>query len=217
MTPADRRRRLQRARLYLCTPLRADLEDFLDTVLDGGVDIVQLRDKTASPDQQRKAAGLFTAACERHHALFVVNDDPALARQCGADGVHVGQDDMPPQQVRELVGDDLLIGRSTHGTSQIDQAQIEPCDYFAVGPVQATPTKQGRPGIGLEPLRHAAQVATKPWFVTGGMTAGTAGPVLAAGARRLVVVRALTDAADPGAAAAGLSELLADRAKSSAG
>lgn len=209
MRPRDRLGRLESASLYLCTPLRDDLDTFLDAVLRGGVDVVQLRDKTALLDQQRAAAPIFRTVCDRHDALFIVNDDPQLATEVHADGVHVGQDDPAPHDVRVQVGPDLLVGRSTHDIQQIDRAQTEPCDYFAVGPVQATPTKQGRPGIGLAPLRHAASVATKPWFVTGGMSAATAPPVLDAGARRLVVVRALTQAADPFSSARGLSQHLA--------
>ncbi|CAN5649427.1 thiamine phosphate synthase [soil metagenome] len=206
MTPHERRQRLARSFLYLCTALRDDLDTFLDDVLRGGVDVVQLRDKTAAVDALRTAAAVFRRACDGHDALFVVNDDPHLALEVGADGVHVGQDDPTPAEVRDVVGAELLIGRSTHTIEQIDRAQTEPCDYFAVGPVHATPTKQGRPGIGLAPLRHAAAVGCKPWFVTGGMSTDTAGPVLDAGGRRLVVVRALTQADDPYTVARGLRE-----------
>jgi thiamine-phosphate pyrophosphorylase len=197
MTGDRRRVRLASARLYLCTPLRPDLDVFLDAVLSGGVDVVQLRDKQADRAAQRAAAPVFAAAAARHDALFVINDDPDLAAEVGADGIHVGQDDMPPHEVRAIVGPDVLIGRSTHAVAEVDAALGEDCDYFAVGPVEATPTKQGRLGIGLAPLRHAAAVADRPWFVTGGMSPSTVAPVLAAGARRVVVVRALTDAADP--------------------
>jgi thiamine-phosphate pyrophosphorylase len=138
-----------------------------------------------------------------------MNDDPELAVEVGADGVHVGQDDPPPPQARLVVGPDLLIGRSTHDRSQIDRALVEDCDYFTVGPVYETPTKQGRPGIGLTPLRHAAQVAgDRPWFVSGAMSVATAPAALAAGARRLVVVRAITQAADPVEAVRALTELV---------
>ncbi|CAN5312606.1 thiamine phosphate synthase [soil metagenome] len=207
-----RRERLRRALLYLCTDRRAargDLERFLEAVLAGGVDIVQLRDKDASQPQLRDAAATFSAACRRHAALFILNDDPRLAAEVDADGVHVGQDDPPPDHARTLVGPDRLIGRSTHNIAQIDRALTEDCDMFTVGPVSATPTKEGRPGVGLGPLRHAAAVGRdRPWFVSGGMAAETAPPVLAAGGRRLVVVRALTQASDPRAASAELSALL---------
>lgn len=194
--------------LYLCMPLMPDLDTFLEAVLAGGVDIVQLRDKHASAEAQLRVAPRFRAACDRHDALFVINDDPHLAVQGRADGIHVGQDDMAPAMVRDIVGQDLLIGRSTHSREQIDVAQTESVDYFAVGPVNPTPTKQGRAGVGLDPLRHASAVATMPWFVTGGMAPDTAAPVLAAGASRLVVVRALTQAHDPRATAQQLSRLL---------
>lgn len=199
-----RRRRLQDARVYLCTPLREDLAEFLEAVLAAGVDIVQLRDKAADRSVQEAAAPIFRAAASRHDALFVVNDDPRLALRAAADGVHVGQDDLPPDRVRAMVGSDMIIGRSTHDVGQIDAVQSEDCDYFAVGPVNATPTKAGRPGIGLQPLRHAATVARKPWFVTGGMDADTAPEVIAIGATGVVVVRAITRAADPAAATSAI-------------
>jgi thiamine-phosphate pyrophosphorylase len=207
-----RRERLAASRLYLCTDRRAakgDLPAFLDAVLGAGVDIVQLRDKTGTAEELEEAAGTFRAAALAHGALFVVNDDPALAAAADADGVHVGQDDLHPDRARGIVGPDRLVGRSTHAEAEVDAALAEDCDYFAVGPVHATPTKQGRPPIGLVPLRHAAAIAgDRPWFVTGGMAAETADEVLATGARRLVVVRALTGADDPAAAARALADLL---------
>lgn len=205
-----RRRRLADAVLYLCVDRRAeDLPAFLDAVLQAGVDIVQLRDKAASPDEIRRAAPVFRAAAERHGALFVLNDDPDLAVAVDADGVHVGQEDADPATARAVVGPDRLVGWSTHSVEEIDAALQTDCDYFGVGPVEPTPTKQGRPGIGLDPLRHAAAVAgDRPWFVTGGMAPDTAPAVLATGARRLVVVRALTQAKDPAAVTAALVALL---------
>ena len=208
MRPADRRARLASGRLYLCVGDRPDLGTFLDVVLAAGVDLVQLRDKTADDDQIRRASAVMREAAERHGALFVLNDRPDLAVEVGADGVHVGQDDAHPDRARAVVGPDLLIGRSTHAVAEIDRALEEDCDYFAVGPVSATPTKPGRPGIGLDAIRHAAAVATKPWFVTGGMAPDTADPVLDAGATRLVVVRALTEAADPGVVARQMADRL---------
>ncbi|MDP8977442.1 MAG: thiamine phosphate synthase, partial [Actinomycetota bacterium] len=172
-----RRERLRRALLYLCTDRRpgGDLDRFLEEVLAGGVDIVQLRDKDASASQLREEAATFRDACRRHGALFVVNDDPRLAAEVDADGVHVGQDDPPPDQARAVVGPDRLIGRSTHDVPQIDRALAEDCDMLTVGPVSPTPTKRGRPGIGLDPLHHAAAVAgDRPWFVSGGMATDTA-------------------------------------------
>lgn len=214
-----RRERLQRARLYLCTDRRAgqgDLEGFLEAVLAGGVDIVQLRDKNASEPELRSAAATFRGAVQRHAALFILNDDPRLAAEVDADGVHVGQEDAAPDHARALVGPDRLIGRSTHDVGQIDRALNEDCDMFTVGPVSATPTKEGRPGVGLDPVHHAAAVARdRPWFVSGAMAPDTAPAVLAAGGRRLVVVRALTQARDPRAAAAELAALLGRTAERS--
>ena len=212
MTPEQRRRRLAEARLYLCVDRRGpqgDLAALLDAALAGGVDIVQLRDKGATVAQVREAAPVFRDAAERHGALFVLNDDPHLAVEVDADGVHVGQDDMPPAQARDVVGPHRIVGWSTHAVAEVGAALAQDCDYFAVGPVHATPTKQGRPPIGLDPIRHAAAVAhDRPWFVTGAMSAATARPVLAAGASRLVVVRAITEAEDPRAAAAEMAALL---------
>lgn len=208
-----RRLRLANARLYLCTDLRldrGDLEPFLHAVLPAGVDVVQMREKDAAPDVMELAGEVFREAAHRYGALFIVNDDPELAVRVGADGVHVGQEDPPPHVAREHVGPDRLVGRSTHDPGQIARALKEDCDYFAIGPVNATPTKEGRPGIGLTPIRLASQMDTiKPWFVTGGMAPDTAPAVLGAGASRIVVVRAIYDAEDPAAATRELSELLA--------
>lgn len=207
-----RRRRLAGALLYVCTDRRAergDLAAFLDAVLSAGVDVAQLRDKAAGPEEIAAAAATFRGAALRHDALFVLNDVPALAAEVDADGVHVGQEDPAPDEARAAVGRERLVGRSTHSVAEIDAALGEDCDYFAVGPVHATPTKRGRPPIGLAPLRHAAAVAgTRPWFVTGGMSSETAPAVLGTGARRLVVVRAITDADDPALAARGIRSLL---------
>lgn len=211
-----RRLRLAHARLYLCTDLRlgrGDLEPFLDQVLAAGVDVVQLREKEPRPEDVLELAGeVFREATHRYGVLFIVNDDPELAVELGADGVHVGQEDPPPRTAREIVGAERLIGRSTHDPGQIARALKEDCDYFAVGPVHPTPTKEGRPGIGLTPIRLAASMDTdKPWFVTGGMSPETAPEVLRAGAERLVVVRAIYDAEDPVAATRELTEVLSSR------
>lgn len=206
---AWRRGRLADARLYLCTDRRAergDLAEFLDAALAGGVDIVQLRDKDASPSQLLAAAAVFHDAADRHGALFVANDDPELAVAADADGLHVGQEDPPPHAARQTVGRQRLIGRSTHGRDQVDRALVEDCDTFTVGPVSPTPTKQGRPGIGLDAVGHAAAVADRPWFVSGGVTTETVPAILTAGGGRIVVVRALTEVGDPYAAAAALAE-----------
>lgn len=208
---AWRRGRLAGARLYLCTGLRPDLEAFLETVLTAGVDVVQLRDKAATQGQARAAAEVFLRAAERHDALFIVNDDPGLSAEVDADGVHVGQTDVPPAHARRTVGSERLVGRSTHAVEEIDRALGEDCDYLGVGPVHATPTKQGRAPVGLAPVRHAAKVSDRPFFVTGGMDVERAPAVLDAGARGLVAVRAITEAADPGAVAGELARLVRER------
>ena len=193
---------LRRASLYLI--LEAGAMHVVEPALRGGVDVIQLRDKD-SPDGDVVAAGRELAGvCRRHGALLFVNDRPDLALECGADGVHVGQDDAAVEAVRELAGDRLLVGVSTHSPEQVAAAGASDADYFAVGPVYATPTKPGRPAVGLELVRHAAGHATKPWFAIGGIDAGNAAAVMGAGGRRLAVVRAIRDAADPRAAAAEL-------------
>ena len=198
MKPDQRRARLQEARLYLCVGVREDLAAFLDAVLGAGVDIVQLRDKNADAATQVRAAQTFRAAADRHGALFIFNDRADLALATDADGVHVGQDDLPPSMVRALVGEQMLIGRSTHSRAEIETSNREPVDYIGVGPVNATPTKPGRAGTGLELVRDAGAVATRPWFVTGGMDATTLPATMHAGCTRAVVVRAITEAIDPG-------------------
>ena len=191
----DRRARLARARLYFVT----DRLDEVDAALAGGADIVQFR-RGASPSGFREAA-------DRHGALFFVNDDPELALDCDADGVHVGQDDMPVDEVREIVGPELLIGLSTHSPEQFDAGLAADADYLSVGPIHETPTKPGRRATGYEFVRHAAG-APKPWFAIGGIDSGNIREVIEAGAERVVVVRAIRDAADPAAAALALKEAL---------
>jgi thiamine-phosphate pyrophosphorylase len=201
---SDRRDRLARARLYLVCDRRP--EAFLRAALAGCVDIVQLRDKEASDEQVLEAAKVFRRVADAHGALFVVNDRPDLAVAADADGVHVGQDDTPVSEARAVVGPDRIVGLSTHSPDQI--AAARGVDYIAVGPVYATPTKPGRPAVGLELIRHAAAHAPEPWFAIGGIDRRTVGAVVAAGARRAVVVRAIAEADDPGAAARALGEVL---------
>jgi thiamine-phosphate pyrophosphorylase len=201
---SDRRDRLARARLYLVCDRRP--EAFLRAALGGGVDVVQLRDKEASDEQVLEAARVFRRVADDHGALFVVNDRPDLAVAAAADGVHVGQDDTAVPEARVVVGPDRIVGLSTHSPDQI--AAARGVDYIAVGPVYATPTKPGRPAVGLELIRHAAAHAPDPWFAIGGIDRRTVGAVVAAGARRAVVVRAITEADDPGAAARALGEAL---------
>jgi thiamine-phosphate pyrophosphorylase len=205
----DRRERLARARLYFVTDVRPGLERLLAAALSGGVDMVQLRDKSASDDELLAAAPLFRAACDEHGALFWVNDRPELALACGADGVHLGQDDAPVGEVRERVGPDLLIGLSTHSAEQFDAALGSEADELSVGPVWETPTKAGRPAAGLAFVRHAAERGgERPWFAIGGIDGDNVAEVAAAGARRIVVVRAIRDSEDPRAAAAALRAAL---------
>jgi thiamine-phosphate pyrophosphorylase len=201
------RERIGRARLYLVCDARP--RAFLDAALRGGVDLIQLRDKTLGDDGLIAAAADFRAAADAHGALFVLNDRPDLVAACRADGVHVGQDDATPAAARALAGPDAIVGRSTHAPAQADEAEAdEDVDYLAVGPVHATPTKPGRPAAGLDYVAYAARHVRKPWFAIGGLDAGNAGAVAERGARRIVVVRAITEAPDPEAAARGLRAAL---------
>jgi len=200
-----RRARLRRARLYLVCDLRPGgrtLDDVLPAALEGGVDIVQLRDKRAGDDELLGAAAVARARCDEAGALLIINDRPDLVPASGADGCHVGQDDIAPPAARQLAGPDALVGLSTHSPGQIDAP--DGADYIGVGPVYATPTKPGRPGTGLELVRHAAVHATVPFFAIGGIDASDVAAVLAAGARRIAVVRAIADAPDARGAAAAL-------------
>ena len=205
-----RRERLRRARLYFVTDVRPGLEELLAAALAGGVDMVQLRDKTASDAELMRAAVVFRRLCDEHDALFWLNDRPDLAVACGADGVHVGQDDLAPEAARQLAGPEVLIGLSTHSSSQLDAALAAgAADQLSVGPVWETPTKEGRPAAGLDYVRYAAGVAgDRPWFAIGGIDLDNVREVIAAGATRIVVVRAIRDAPDPRAAAAALREAL---------
>jgi thiamine-phosphate pyrophosphorylase len=200
---ADARERLRRARLYLV--VEAAAEQVLPAALRGGVDMVQLRDKREDDDAILAAAARFRTICAEHGALFWLNDRPDLALAAGADGVHVGQDDLPVAEVRAQVGDSLLIGLSTHSPAQFDAALRSEADQLSVGPVWETPTKEGRPAAGLSYVRYAAEHgADRPWFAIGGIAPENVAEVVAAGARRIVVVRAIRDAADPEAAAVEL-------------
>jgi len=199
-----RRERLRTARLYFCCDARPggrDPEPLLRAALNGGVDIVQLRDKSL-PRREVELAGLtFRRLCDTYSALFIVNDDPGLAYACRADGVHVGQDDMSAAEVREIVGPEAIVGLSTHSEEQIAAAADQPVDYISVGPIWETPTKEGRPAVGLELISHAARNAEHPFFAIGGIDSSNAEDVVRAEASRLCVVRAIRDATDPAAAA----------------
>ena len=203
MTP---RERLATARLYLVCP--ALPREWIAAAVRGGVDLIQLRDKTLDDDGIVAAARAFTG----HDALFILNDRPDLAEACGADGVHVGQDDVSPAQARAAVGEDRIVGRSTHAPDQAAAADADPdVDYLAVGPVHETPTKPGRPAAGLHYVAHAASTVKKPWFAIGGLDAGNVAEVLERGATRIVVVRAITEADDPEVAARALRDALEGR------
>ena len=206
----DRRVRLADARLYLCTPDRPDLADFLEEVLAGGVDVVQLREKGIEARRELELLEVVGEVARRHGALWSVNDRADVAHASGADVLHLGQDDLPVTAARALLGEDVVIGRSTHDVAQVESAAVQPgVDYFCVGPTWPTPTKPGRPAPGLELTRHAASLGTdRPWFAIGGIDLDNLDQVLDAGATRVVVVRALTEAADPRAAAQALKARL---------
>jgi thiamine-phosphate pyrophosphorylase len=210
VTGAARRQRLADARLYLCTDARReqrDLPEFLEAVLAGGVDIVQLREKGMEAREELELALVFAEAARRHDALFSMNDRADLAYVGTPDVLHLGQDDLAAEVARDLLGDEILIGRSTHTTAQVDEALVQrDLDYFCVGPTWPTPTKPGRAAPGVPLLEYAAAQATgRPWFAIGGIDEQRLDTVLAAGATRVVVVRAITEADDPGAAAAALA------------
>lgn len=217
--------RLAAARLYLCTDARrerGDLAQFVDAALAGGVDIIQLRDKGSVGEQQfgpleardeLAACEILADAARRHGALFAVNDRADIACAAGADVLHLGQGDLPPDVARQIVGPETLIGLSTHDRNQVAAAaagvDAGTIDYFCVGPCWPTPTKPGRPAPGVELVRAAAELGgDKPWFAIGGIDAQRLPDVLDAGARRIVVVRAITAADDPRAAAQQLISAL---------
>jgi thiamine-phosphate pyrophosphorylase len=200
------RERLATARLYLVCPARP--RDWIAAAIRGGVDLIQLRDKALDDDGLVEASRAFVG----HDALFILNDRPDLVEACGADGVHVGQDDQSPAVARAAVGPDRIVGRSTHAPEQAAAADADAdVDYLAVGPVHETPTKPGRPAAGLHYVAHAASTVGKPWFAIGGLDAGNVGEVLEHGATRIVVVRAITEASDPEAAARALRDALEGR------
>jgi thiamine-phosphate pyrophosphorylase len=213
--------RLATARLYLCTDARrerGDLAEFADAALAGGVDLIQLRDKGSPGEQQfgpleardeLDALEVLADAARRHGALLAVNDRADIARAAGADVLHLGQDDLPLPVARDIVGPHTAIGRSTHATAEAARALTEDIDYFCVGPCWPTPTKPGRPAPGLDLVREVAAMQTdKAWFAIGGIDEQRLPEVLAAGADRIVVVRAITGADDPQAAATRLRAAL---------
>jgi thiamine-phosphate pyrophosphorylase len=210
-----RRERLRTARLYFVCDARppGGLEALLRAALTGGADIVQLREKELDKGEIERAAGTFRRVADTYSALFIVNDDPDLARRCRADGVHVGQDDLSAEAAREILGPDAIIGLSTHSEEQIAASAERPVDYISVGPIWETPTKAGRPAVGLELIVHAARHASHPFFAIGGIDPSNAEQVVGAGAERLCAVRAIRDAADPAAAASALRQAFAAKEK----
>jgi thiamine-phosphate pyrophosphorylase len=204
MTP---RERIASARLYLVCDARPAA--FLHAAIEGGADVIQLRDKTLDEDGLRAAAAVFRGVAAETGVPFVLNDRPDLAVAVGADGVHIGQDDGTPAAARAVIGPDRILGRSTHRPEQGAAADADPdVDYLSIGPVHATPTKPGRPAAGHEYVIWAAAHVRTPWFAIGGLDAATLPAVLALGATRAVVVRAITDADDPAAAARTLRRTL---------
>jgi thiamine-phosphate pyrophosphorylase len=195
-------------RLYLCTPDRPDLVEFVTACISGGVDIVQLRDKQLEAKPLLARAALLRTVCADHGVAFILNDRPDLALECGADGVHVGQDDAPPGLARRILGPEAMVGLSTHSVSDLEGALGEPVDYISAGPVEETPTKPGRPGTGLDYLGLATERSAVPVFVTGGVTPGKIAPLAAAGARHFVVVRYLTQSEHPEDAARRLRQAI---------
>ncbi len=201
------RRRLADARLYLCTGNRPDLAEFADAALAGGVDVIQLREKGLEARDELAALEVLAEACARHGALLSVNDRADVALASGADVLHLGQDDLPVPWARKILGADVVIGRSTHDEEQAAAAAVEAgVDYFCTGPCWPTPTKPGRPAPGLDLVR--AVDTDRPWFAIGGTDEARLPEVLAAGATRVVVVRAITEASDPRAAASRLAATL---------
>ncbi|MFR9801499.1 thiamine phosphate synthase [Pseudonocardia sp. RS010] len=208
--------RLADARLYLCTDARrdrGDLAEFADAALAGGVDVLQLRDKPspahAEPmeaKQELQALEVLAEACATHDALLAVNDRADIALAAGADVLHLGQDDLPVEWARRVAGAEIVVGRSSHSAEETLRAADEPgVDYFCVGPCWPTPTKPGRPAPGLDLVRRVAgRAPARPWFAIGGIDGDNLDEVLAAGATRIVVVRAITEAEDPEAAARAL-------------
>jgi thiamine-phosphate pyrophosphorylase len=205
-----RRERLRTARLYFvceALPRGEEPEPMLEAALSGGVDIVQLREKELDEDGIVRSARTFRRLCDTYSALFIVNDDPYLARTCDADGVHLGQDDIAAAKAREVLGPEAIIGLSTHSEEQIDAAGAAPVDYISVGPIWETPTKEGRPAVGLGLVEYAAANAAHPFFAIGGIDPANAAEVVAAGARRLGAVRAIRDAERPQAAAEAMRKV----------
>ena len=195
---------LAERRLYLCTPIRDDLVWFLSECIAGGVDIVQLRDKEHDASDLIVAARQAMAVCRDHEVPFLINDRPDLALHVGADGVHVGQDDVPVSLCRRILGPEAIIGLSTHASAELAMALTTDASYLSAGPVVATPTKPGRPGTGRGYVEEAIAASSVPVFVTGGVTPQRVPELATSGVSHFVVVRHLTEASDPRRAARDL-------------
>lgn len=192
---------LDRRHLYLCVPHREDLATFLPAVLRGGVDVVQLREKVLDDEVRIADATLMVAICQTFDVPFIMNDSPELALEVGADGVHVGQEDVSVSRCRELLGPDAIVGLSTHSPLEFDEALNQSATYFSAGPIVVTPTKPGRAGTGVNYAVASQARSDRPVFVTGGVNADNVAGLVGAGLRHFVVVRALTEANDPEGAA----------------
>jgi thiamine-phosphate pyrophosphorylase len=202
-----RRQRLRWARLYFvceALPHGEDPEPLLNATMAPGAGMIELRDREQPRAVIERSGRTFRRLANTYSALFIVNDDPYLAMELSADGVHVGQEDIDPAEARRIMGPDAIVGLSTHSREQIEAAASEPVDYISVGPIWETPSKEGRPATGLELIRTAAEVARIPWFAIGGIDPSNVAQVTAAGAERVCVIRAVRDAADPRAAATAL-------------
>ena len=196
--------------LYLCVGLRPDMTEFLPAVLRGGVDIVQLREKSAPRNAIVAGAREMRAICADFNVPFIMNDDPQLAYDVDADGVHVGQDDISVSECRRIVGDDAIVGLSTHAPDEFAAALNEPVTYRSAGPIVPTPTKLGRDATGVNYAVECQALSNEPVFVTGGVSPQTLPGLLSVGLRYFVVVRSLSDAAHPEAIARQMSTLIAD-------
>jgi thiamine-phosphate pyrophosphorylase len=202
-----RRQRLRWARLYFVCEARPhgqDPEGILNAAMSVGVGMIELREREQPRGAIERSGRTFRRLADTYSALFIVNDDPYLAVELRADGVHVGQEDMPPAEARKVVGPDAIVGLSTHSREQIEAAAEQPVDYISVGPIWQTPTKEGRPATGLELIRTAAEIAQRPWFAIGGIDTANVAEVVEAGAERICVVRGIRDASDPRSATAEL-------------
>ena len=215
-----RRQRLRWARLYFVCDARPhgrEPELLLNAAMSGGAGLIELRDREHPRSAIERSGQTFRRLANTYGALFIVNDDPYLALELGADGVHVGQDDMDPAEARRIMGPAAIIGLSTHSREQIEAAAKEPVDYISVGPIWETPTKEGRPATGLELIREAAEIAERPWFAIGGIDSGNVDEVVSAGAERICVVRAIRDAENPRAAATALFDAVDPAARAERG